>query len=68
MTEDKKVVIGRRSSAPKKKSRKMEDKADVMQYEAIEDIDPNEPRYCLCGDVSYGPMIACDYENVSPLQ
>ncbi|KAK0613163.1 Inhibitor of growth protein 3 [Lasiodiplodia hormozganensis] len=63
MTEDKKVVIGRRSTAPKKKSRKMEDKADVMQYEAIEDIDPNEPRYCLCGDVSYGPMIACDYEN-----
>ncbi|KKY28052.1 putative phd finger domain-containing protein [Diplodia seriata] len=67
MTEDKKVVIGRRSSAPKKKGRnlKTEDKADAMQHEAWEDIDPNEPRYCLCKDVSYGAMIACDNENVS---
>ena len=35
-------------------------------------IDPNEPRYCLCQNVSYGEMIACDngddcpYEWVSP--
>ncbi|EOD46671.1 Zinc finger PHD-type protein [Neofusicoccum parvum] len=63
MTEDKKVVIGRRSSAPKKKSRKMEDKTDAMPHEAIEDVDPNEPRYCICGDVSYGHMIACDNYN-----
>ncbi|KAF4310564.1 Zinc finger PHD-type protein [Botryosphaeria dothidea] len=63
MTEDKKVVIGRRSSAPKKRSKKTDDKTDAMQHEAIEDIDPNEPRYCLCGDVSYGPMIACDNAN-----
>ncbi|EKG17468.1 Zinc finger PHD-type protein [Macrophomina phaseolina MS6] len=63
MTEDKKVVIGRRSSAPKKKGRKTEDKTDPMQHEAVEDIDPNEPRYCICGDVSYGHMIACDNDN-----
>jgi hypothetical protein len=26
-------------------------------------IDPDEPRYCLCGDVSWGTMIACDNEE-----
>ncbi|KAJ0784342.1 putative chromatin regulator PHD family [Helianthus annuus] len=28
-------------------------------------IDPNEPTYCVCHQVSYGDMIACDNENVS---
>ena len=23
-------------------------------------IDPNEPKYCICNDVSFGEMIACD--------
>lgn len=27
--------------------------------------DPNEPRYCVCNQVSYGDMVACDNENVS---
>jgi inhibitor of growth protein 3 len=27
--------------------------------------DPNEPRYCLCNQVSYGDMVACDNETVS---
>lgn len=27
--------------------------------------DPNEPRYCLCNQVSYGDMVACDNEEVS---
>mgnify|MGYP005984010385 FL=1 len=26
--------------------------------------DPNEPRYCLCNQVSYGDMVACDNEDV----
>ncbi|XP_028780185.1 PHD finger protein ING2 isoform X4 [Neltuma alba] len=26
-------------------------------------IDPNEPIYCICHQVSYGDMIACDNEN-----
>ena len=30
-----------------------------------EEIDPNEPRYCLCGDVSYGEMVGCDNDDVS---
>ncbi|KAJ4824634.1 hypothetical protein Tsubulata_016353 [Turnera subulata] len=28
-------------------------------------IDPNEPTYCVCHQVSFGDMIACDNENVS---
>ncbi|KAL9259783.1 PHD finger protein ING2-like protein [Drosera capensis] len=27
-------------------------------------IDPNEPTYCICHQVSFGDMIACDNENV----
>lgn len=27
--------------------------------------DPNEPRYCMCNQVSYGDMVACDNESVS---
>lgn len=26
--------------------------------------DPSEPRYCLCNQVSYGNMVACDNESV----
>lgn len=28
-------------------------------------VDPNEPTYCLCHQVSYGEMIACDRTDVS---
>ncbi|KAL1930383.1 hypothetical protein VTP01DRAFT_10545 [Rhizomucor pusillus] len=27
------------------------------------DVDPNEPRYCICNQVSFGDMVACDGEN-----
>lgn len=27
-------------------------------------VDPNEPTYCLCNNVSYGEMVACDNPNV----
>lgn len=26
--------------------------------------DPNEPRYCICNQVSYGDMVACDNSDV----
>ncbi|KAK7290433.1 hypothetical protein RIF29_04861 [Crotalaria pallida] len=26
-------------------------------------IDPNEPTYCLCNQVSYGEMVACDHND-----
>jgi len=28
-------------------------------------VDPNEPTYCICHQVSYGQMIACDNPEVS---
>lgn len=28
-------------------------------------VDPNEPTYCLCNQVSYGEMIGCDNLDVS---
>lgn len=28
-------------------------------------VDPNEPTYCLCNQVSYGEMIGCDNPDVS---
>ena len=52
----------------------VEKKGDVKQMEielqeeeqAVgELVDPDEPRYCLCGDVSWGEMICCDNDNVS---
>lgn len=30
-------------------------------------VDPNEPTYCLCHQVSYGEMIGCDNPDVSVL-
>jgi hypothetical protein len=31
-------------------------------------VDPNEPTYCYCGQVSYGEMIACDNPEVRALR
>lgn len=28
-------------------------------------VDPNEPTYCFCNQVSYGEMVACDNPAVS---
>ena len=28
-------------------------------------LDPDEPTYCLCQQVSFGEMIGCDNEDVS---
>ncbi|KAK8199273.1 hypothetical protein IWZ00DRAFT_494763 [Phyllosticta capitalensis] len=65
-----KVAVGKRTAAPKKKgSKKAEEKNDGAQGanqhgdDWAEDIDPNEERYCICGDVSYGMMIACENEE-----
>ena len=32
---------------------------------STEPIDPDEPTYCLCQQVSFGEMIGCDNDNVS---
>jgi len=53
------VTNVKRAQGSKNKRRKKEEEVEVA-----DDIDPNEPRYCICDDVSYGQMISCD-NNVS---
>jgi hypothetical protein len=58
------------SKNKKRTNRRMEGRAEASEeVEAADEIDPDEPRYCICDDVSYGQMISCD-NNVSfiPLQ
>ena len=67
-----KATISQRKAAPnrkrgqttKKDSTAPPDQPGLSAVEAPEEyIDPDEPRYCICGDVSWGTMIACDNET-----
>ncbi|XP_053559839.1 inhibitor of growth protein 2 [Bombina bombina] len=53
----------------KTKSSKKKKRSKVKQEREISPIpfaiDPNEPTYCLCNQVSYGEMIGCDNEECS---
>nr|XP_042697999.1 inhibitor of growth protein 2 isoform X2 [Chrysemys picta bellii] len=51
----------RSKSAKKKKRSKAKQEREVSPVEFA--IDPNEPTYCLCNQVSYGEMIGCDNEQ-----
>ena len=75
------VSVGKRKAAPKKKgtaaasqaakkaaegnAKAKEEEAKLEEEAAGDDIDPDEPRYCLCGDVSWGDMICCENSEVS---
>lgn len=67
--ESAKVGISNRKSAPKKKAATTKSStattAAAPPEPVVEDelVDPDEPRYCVCGDVSWGNMIACDNEE-----
>ncbi|KAF2209317.1 hypothetical protein CERZMDRAFT_100519 [Cercospora zeae-maydis SCOH1-5] len=67
-----KATISQRKAAPnrrrgqggKKDPTTSADQVGMSATEAPEEyIDPDEPRYCICGDVSWGTMIACDNET-----
>lgn len=49
-------------SAKKKKRSKAKPECEVSPTVEF-NIDPNEPTYCLCEQVSYGEMIGCDNEQ-----
>ncbi|KAF4090756.1 hypothetical protein AMELA_G00055930 [Ameiurus melas] len=49
-------------SAKKKKRSKTKSEREVSPTVEF-NIDPNEPTYCLCEQVSYGEMIGCDNEQ-----
>ncbi|NXS11849.1 ING2 protein, partial [Neodrepanis coruscans] len=51
----------RSKSSKKKKRSKTKQEREVSPVEFA--IDPNEPTYCLCNQVSYGEMIGCDNEQ-----
>lgn len=36
---------------------------EVVEQPIIE-ADPDEPRYCICNEVAFGDMVACDYKKV----
>ena len=75
------VSIGKRKNAPRKRgmaaaasaakkavegnARAKEQETRTEEDAAGEDIDPDEPRYCICGDVSWGDMICCENNEVS---
>jgi hypothetical protein len=46
----------KRAQGNKNKKRRRADGDSEPQ----EEIDPDEPRYCICDDVSFGQMISCD--------
>ncbi|KAG8453787.1 hypothetical protein GDO86_000423 [Hymenochirus boettgeri] len=48
-------------SSKKKKRSKAKQEREVSPVPFA--IDPNEPTYCLCNQVSYGEMIGCDNEE-----
>lgn len=35
----------------------------LQEEEFLLDVDPDEPRYCVCEDVSYGTMVACEADD-----
>jgi hypothetical protein len=60
------VSYGRRKAKPGKKriSTGKSQETRVDEDGVLEEIDSNEPRYCLCGDVSFGTMICCENQDV----
>lgn len=63
------VSSSRRKHKPGKAS-KVQVKEDAPELEVRTDVDgnqevldPDEERYCVCGDVSYGEMICCELED-----
>ncbi|KAL8763613.1 MAG: hypothetical protein Q9184_000613 [Pyrenodesmia sp. 2 TL-2023] len=65
------VSVGIRKTAPQRRgaagaasaSRSSKQKEAIVQAQeeaAGEEIDPDEERYCICGDVSYGDMVKCE--------
>ncbi|VVC95138.1 unnamed protein product [Leptidea sinapis] len=40
---------------------------DITYREETDAIDPDEPRYCLCDQISFGEMILCD-NDLCPIE
>ncbi|CAA6662792.1 unnamed protein product [Spirodela intermedia] len=53
----------RRSGLLTPQSRRSDHKKNALTAMDVDQSDPNEPTYCVCHQVSFGDMIACDNEN-----
>lgn len=71
-----KVSVGARRAAPsrvfkkaavtvvlKKSTARRGSMPTTPVVEEYFDVDPDEPKYCICGDVSYGTMVACEADD-----
>jgi hypothetical protein len=73
--ESAKVGVSKRKAAPNRKrssganalkkdsAAPLDAQTAALEVLPEEYIDPEEPRYCICGDVSWGTMIGCDNEE-----
>ena len=63
------VAAGASSSNPKRGAKKVPEKERSTSPPDLAnvDIDPDEPTYCLCDQVSYGEMIGCD-NDLCPIE
>lgn len=59
--KEKRAKTSSSSSSKKKKRSKAKQEREVSPADLP--IDPNEPTYCLCEQVSYGEMIGCDNDE-----
>lgn len=62
-----KYVCNSNNFIGKKKKRKARQKEESPPKEEEPAIDPDEPTYCLCDQISYGEMIMCD-NDLCPIE
>ncbi|KAI9146536.1 inhibitor of growth proteins N-terminal histone-binding-domain-containing protein [Paraphysoderma sedebokerense] len=53
----------RDNGSNKPKPKKSNEAVDFQVLNEDMKIDPNEPKYCYCGHVSYGEMVGCDGDD-----
>ncbi|KFM81442.1 Inhibitor of growth protein 1, partial [Stegodyphus mimosarum] len=60
---EKEIPVQSSSKSKKKKKRKTKAEKEHETTSIDPPIDPDEPTYCLCDQVSYGEMIGCDNDD-----
>ncbi|KAL2814222.1 hypothetical protein BDW59DRAFT_154446 [Aspergillus cavernicola] len=58
-----KAKPGKKRVGPREQGLGMGQDIRIDEDGVVEEIDNNEPRYCLCGDVSFGTMICCENQD-----
>jgi hypothetical protein len=51
------------SSSLSREGRRRSSRLETERDESPPDVDPNEPVYCICRQIAFGEMIACDNED-----